>query len=295
MRILLDSRDLINLVEHQRPATTAEFEAFLRAGNHEIVLCFSNVRELAGPIATGAGFLQVRPLLQSLDQMPHVYLREATIVAIEIQAAVEAFNAGTEYQTCSPYVQSWYETMMLNRQQIVPAERLVLRLDQVVDHISRTRPDVFGPPPIGHLETFRAILQHDRTLLRAGDAPARQHFIEVVKKHAASHRLDLPHGRENALAEWIYENCNRCPGLRFGHETYRALMMNYGDIPQAGDFSDFALIHSIPHVDAVTLDNRMRQYGTIASRKMLRFGGVHDYRQRLFENVTALMQGHHVE
>src|SRR5712692_10384530 len=102
MRILLDSRDLINLVEHGRPTTTQQFDTYLRARNDEIVLTFTNVRELASPLASGAGFLQVRPLLQSLEQVPHTYLKEATIVAIEIHAAAQAFDSGTEYQSCSP-------------------------------------------------------------------------------------------------------------------------------------------------------------------------------------------------
>ena len=107
MRLLLDSRDLINLVEHGRPTTMQQFDAYLRRFNHEIVLTFTNVRELASPLASGVAFLQVRPLLQALEQVPHTCLKEATIVAIEISAAVQAFNNGTEYQSCSPYVARW--------------------------------------------------------------------------------------------------------------------------------------------------------------------------------------------
>src|SRR5882724_6321297 len=111
MRILLDSRDLINLVEHGRP-TTQVFDRYLRLGNHQSVLSFTNVRELSSPLAAGVPFLQLRPLLQSLEAMPHIYLKEVGIIGSEIQSAVEAFNSGTEYQSFSPYVTRWDNTLV---------------------------------------------------------------------------------------------------------------------------------------------------------------------------------------
>ena len=92
MCFLLDSRDVIDLVEHDRPVSVPDFNAYLRAGNHEIVLSFTNVRELAGPLAVIGDFLRVRPLLQSLEQLPHRYIREAPIIAFEIQSALDAFK-----------------------------------------------------------------------------------------------------------------------------------------------------------------------------------------------------------
>lgn len=74
MRILLGSRDLINVVEHGRGATVKVLDAFLRGGNHEVLLCFSSVREFASPLSIGRSFLDMRPLLKSLGQFPHTYL-----------------------------------------------------------------------------------------------------------------------------------------------------------------------------------------------------------------------------
>jgi len=293
MRILLDSRDLINLVEHGRPTTIQQFDAYLRGGNHEIVLTFTNVRELASPLASGVEFLQVRGLLQSLEQMPHTYLKEITIVAIEIQAAVEAFNSGAEYQGCSPYVTRWDHTLMtLPGQQGSAADNWVnFRLDEIVYYINRVRPDVFAPPD-HHLGNLRALLQNDRAALRAGQAPARQHFVSSIKRHAATHRVSLPNGREDEFAEWVYANPDRCPGLRLNHETYRALMANYMDIPETADFSDLAHIFALPYVEAATLDGRMRHYCGVASREILRFGGSTNYADRVYRDVADFIQRH---
>lgn len=290
MRILLDSRDLINLAEHGRPTTTRDFDSYLRARNHEIVLTFTNVRELASPLAAGAEFLRVRSLLQALEQLPHAYLKEVTIVGIEIQSALDAFNSGTEYRNCSPYVTRWDHTLMMAPGQRPGTENWVnLRLDEIIYYINLVRPDVFAPPE-HHLGTLQALLQTDRTTLRAGQAPARQHFINSIKRHAATHGVRLPIGGEDEFGEWVYASPNRCPGLRLHHETYRALMANYTDVPETADFSDLAHVLAIPYVDAATIDRRMRHYCSIASRKMLRFGAANNYADRLYQDVATLMQ-----
>jgi hypothetical protein len=293
MRILLDSRDLINLVEHGQPVPVRDFDAYLRGGRHEIVLCYSNVRELVSPLATGAEFLQIRPFLQSLEQMPHMYIKEVTIVALEIQSAVNAFNAGAEYQVCSPFVDRWDRTLVaIPGKRASAADGLVgLRLDDIVYFINSVNPRLFRPPE-HYLSTLRTLLDQDRTLLRKGQVPAREHFILSVGKHAASHGLGLPDGRGDEFAEWVYRNPNRCPGLRLNHEMYRSLMSNYTDAPEAGDFSDLALVFALPYVDAATMDRRMRHYCGVASRKILRFGGAVDYAARVYENVAAFMQSH---
>jgi hypothetical protein len=286
MRILLDSRDLIDLLEHQQPTTAVEFDAYLRAGNHQIVQCFTNVRELCGPLGAGAEFLRVRPFLQALDQMPHACLKEAMIVAFELQSAVDAFNAHVEYRDYSPYVNRW--DFVLGREDPVTANWPGLRLDDIVYFMSRARPDIFTPQD-QHLAALRAVFDGDRILLRAGRLPARQNFKGSIGKHAATHGIHLPDGHENEFAEWVYSNPNRCPGLRLAHELYRAVLANYGDQPEVGDFSDWALIYAIPYVDAITLDRRMRHYCASASRKMFRFGAAHNYNDRVYENVAFLM------
>ena len=96
-------------------------------------------------------------------------------------------------------------------------------------------------------------MEGDRTLLRAGKLPAKQHFLGSVKKHAATHRVALPAGREDEFALWIYRDVNRCPGFRLNHELFRSLTGNYQDIAEASDFTDLALTFALPYVDAATL------------------------------------------
>jgi len=290
MNILLDTRDLINLAEHERPITLRDFETYLNAGNHRVVLSSTSVREFAGPLARGGEFLRLRPLLQSLERLPHTYIKEVTILAVELEAAVAAFSASVEPEPCSPFVDRWDRTFMPlpgGRQPI--AEMLVgLRLDETVYYVYRHNPQLFAPPE-HHLAALKAIFDADRALLRCGQAPARQHFIRSVKKHAASHHVVLPRDREEEFAEWVYKSPSRCPGLRLGHEVSRALMANYNDVPEVGDFSDFAQVFAVPYVDAATLDNRFRDYCRTASRKIVRMGGLYNYSERICRDLTEVM------
>jgi len=291
VRILLDSRDLINVTQNGRGATVAELDAYLRSGDHQIVLCFSTIRELCGPIAAGGSFMDVRPFLQALESLPHLFLREVSIFAIELQAAVEAFAAGNEYHDPSPYVRRWDHTILNAPGEQQPREdNLVgLRLDDLVFLINLSRPDVFAPP-WHHVPTLQTVIEGDRNLLRSGRLSPKQHFTISLKKHGARHRVALPQGCEDEFARWVYSNPNRCPGARLNHEIFRSITQNYGDKPEVGDFTDLALTTAIPYVECATLDARMRDYCGRASKKMLKFGVANDYATRVYEDVADIIQ-----
>lgn len=236
MRILLDAHDLISMADHGRPFGLEQFGEYLRAGQHEVVLSFTNIRELAGPLATNGDFLGLRAILQSLERLPHTFVKEATIVRAEIEAGVDAFTAGCRYRPCGVFVDRWDRTLVLAPGQRPATENwLNLRLDEIVYFIYRTRPDVFAPPH-QNVPKLRQLLADDRKRLKTGQAPGRAHFRNAVFRHAERHQVRLPNGREDEFAEWLYANPDCCPGTQLSHETYRALMANYGDIPEASEF-----------------------------------------------------------
>ena len=292
MRILPDTRDLIDLIEHGKPISPDHFRQYLLDGNHHAVLTFNNIRELAGPLAVGDGdFLKMRRYLQLLEAMPHTYVAEVKVVGIEIQAAVDAFTAGTEYTDVSPYVSRWDGTFLTQSGSVTEQfKQLVgLRLDEIVYDVFREQPQVFAPLNEA-LPNLITLLRQDRELLRAGKVPAREHFLRSIKKQAEQHKVALPVGKEEEFARWVYSNPRRCPGLRLNYEVYRRLMRNYDDIPEVGDFVDLNLIFAIPYVDAATLDNRMREYCSQAARSLTRLGLEVDYRDRLYRDLCSIMQ-----
>ena len=292
MNILPDTRDLIDLTERGLPITSDVFREYLVNRNHQVVLTFNNVRELAGPLAVGdRDFLRIRRYLQSLETMPHTYLGEVKVVGIEIQSAVEAFTSGNEYKDVSPYVSRWDGTLMTQSGNLTEHfKQLVgLRLDDIVHDVFRYQPQAFAPltEQLPHLVT---LLERDRELLRAGKVPACEHFLRSIKKHAEYHKVPLPVGKEEVFARWVYSDPRRCPGLRLNHEVYRRLMRNYTDVPEVGDFVDLNFIFAVPYVDAITLDNRIREYCSQAARSLMRLGLAVDYRVRLYRNLSEVMQ-----
>jgi hypothetical protein len=291
MNILPDTRDLINLIERGQATSADAFLQYLLNGNHDAVLTFNNVRELSGPLATNGDFLRIRRHLQLLETMPHTYLSEVRIVGIEIQAAVEAFTAGTEYKDVSPYVSRWDGTLMTQSGNLTEHfKQLVgLRLDDIVYDVFRYQPQAFAPL-YEALPNLMTLLRQDRELLRGGKVPAREHFLRSIKRHADYHNVALPVRKEEEFARWVYSNPQRCPGLRLNHEVYRRLMRNYADIPEVGDFVDLNLIFAVPYVDAATLDNRMREYCLQAARSLTRLGLAVDYSDRLYRDLASVMQ-----
>lgn len=291
MRILPDTRDLINLTERGQPISTDEFRQYLLNGNHHAVLTFNNIRELAGPLAVNGDFLTVRRSLQAVEALPHTYIGEVAVAGIELQSAVEAFTSGNEFRDISPFVIRWDRTIMARPGQINPEYgRLVgLRLDEIVHDVFRYQPRAFERPNEWG-PRVAAMLEQDRALLWAGEITPREHFIRIIKKYAESHRVTLPDGREDEFARWIYANPRRCPGLRLNHEVYRQLMMNYDDPFDVGDFVDLNHVFAVPYVEAATLDNRMREYCYRGARRLVRLGLPVDYRERLYRNLTEIMQ-----
>jgi hypothetical protein len=218
-------------------------------------------------------------------------MKEVGIVGIELQAAVNAFNTETEFVNPSPYVDRWDRTLspLPGNRRSTTDFLINVSLDNLVFWTYAGNRTIFEPPR-KHLPQLRKIMEDDRTLLRSGKLPAKQHFIGSVKKHAATHRVALPEGREDEFALWIYRDSNRCPGFRLNHEMFRSLTGNYHDIPEASDFTDLALTFALPYVDAATLDRRLRDYCQRACRKLSKLNIAHNYRERVYDDVVDLLR-----
>jgi len=288
MRILLDSRDLIEVAEHQRKVRIEQFNKFLRDNDHELVLCASTVREICSPLAHGASFTDaIRPILQAIETLPRLYLSEVTIFGSEFQAAINAFNDRAEYQSPSPYVPRWLDTLGGPR---LDADIVGLRLDDVIfyQYRSRFRDRIFGRRD-NELEILRQLLNQERQSILNGQYRARTHFSNSLIRNAARYGVRLPENTDGFVSS-VYLDANRCPGYRLNHEVFRSLTKNANDNPEAGDFVDFALISTLPYVDAITLDRRMRNYVAQASRKMRAVNAAVNYRNRVYEDVVELMR-----
>jgi hypothetical protein len=111
VRILLDSKDVIDVVEHRRPVSPEEMAAWLTAHDSRIVYPMTNISEFAAPLGDSAtDILHMRSLLQVAETLPHCYLKEGTIARDELRLAASAFVESREYNALNPYVPRWDET-----------------------------------------------------------------------------------------------------------------------------------------------------------------------------------------
>jgi hypothetical protein len=285
MKILLDTKDLIDLLEREQPVRLAELRDWLLARNSTIVLTFGNVRELAAPLANGGDAIHVSYLFQRLASLPISYFGEVKMLAAEARSAVRAFNSGIEYRTIDPYVSRWDETMV----ESLPASTrmLIRRLDEIVLLAACEYPTVFGGFGF-YEESLRKQFADDRRLSPSARVP-EDNFPKVLSRLLAHHEIEQPTGTVVDFASWVHADARRCPALRLGHEVYNEIVKNINDIPESGDIPDMALIRVIPYVDAVTLDRRMRGYCSQVCQKLQKALPAINYVNRIFANLQELI------
>jgi hypothetical protein len=194
--------------------------------------------------------------LNDLESLPLAYLADSQIPRHELLSAICSFSGGREYAPIDPYVDRFDAAIPISG----PAPTAIyLRhgLAETIFTIWQEAPEVFrkGKARIGDL---RALMKADRDL----SSPPRlaRHFREKLRRDLRLYKLAEPPGGVDALADWIYECRDRCPGTRLAYEVYHHLRKNLGDEPGASDFGDFGHVRCVPYVDLMTLDRRMADY-----------------------------------
>lgn len=285
MKILLDSKDLIDIVEHDRPVKLEDFCSYLYDHDSSLVLTFNNVRELAAPLAQGIDALHVRYLLQKLETLPISYLADVTIPTEEVKEAVRGFNSTTEYKPINPWVSRWDETMPGPKP--AAGKMLILRLDEIVLDIAREDASVFSGYSF-YEKALRQQFENDRTISRSARVP-EQNFPKAVGRLIEHYGIEKPNMPMDDFAAWIYKDARRCPGFRLGYEVFHELLKNVGDKPEASDIPDISHINAIPYVDVATVDRRMHGYCSQVSRKLQKVQSTIDYADRIFPGLNALL------
>src|ERR1700741_259435 len=132
MRLLVDEKDLIELVERDNPMPVTDFRGWLAARDARVVLTFTNVTELTDCFRGVDDLLYIRSIVQAVESLPVTYLRETLIEIEEIEAAVVAFEEGREPDMVNPCVDRWDQTFA-KRGETSAAEMIVgYRLDMIV-------------------------------------------------------------------------------------------------------------------------------------------------------------------
>lgn len=254
MRVCLDTRDLIDLLE-TRPSHLSHVDALLRTGGHRLVVSFTTVLELSAPLAHPEQSNVMR-LLNQLEALPVIFVNEARIGRQELGAAADAFREGREYSAVDPFVSRFDQTLDLDA---TPPTRSYLRysLAETIFDLWQTAPDLWS----GNSHRFpllRERLTSDRA--KANPPTLKAHFPTVIARNLSLYGIRVPVESTAPLARWIYADPQRCAGSRLIFEVYHHIRRNEGDRGHASDLGDFAQIPILPYVDVITLDRRMRTY-----------------------------------
>jgi hypothetical protein len=265
VRILLDSKDLIDVLEHHRPVGAEDLHAWLTARNSQLVYTMTNISEFAAPLREPeTDILVMRGLLQAAEALPHCYLKEGTISRDEIRMAAEAFVEGHECEPWNPYVIRWDETLMPVGAS--PARIFInYRLDEIVFALWRTNPDIFAQRQHGAL--VLGGIRHDRALPVGELRTARQNFPYSLRSKLPRYGVNMPEDRIDEFANWLYCNPRRAPGHRMSYEIYHAIRANVHDRLNLSDLRDTAHGYALPYVDVITMDRRMTEYATQVLRR----------------------------
>jgi hypothetical protein len=278
MKVFLDSWILIRLLDGHGSPGLDEVRDRLCGKGHQIAITPTLVFELAAPLSASSTETSVMRRLIDLESLPTAYLADGQIARRELFSAIQAFDDCREYVPVDPYVERFDAAIPLYGP-APTALHLHHGLPETVLTIWQERPELFRAP----IEQFRALIEADRKVSRAPSLA--MHFREKLRRDLSLYGLSGPRGGVNALADWIYECPDRCPGTRLNYEVYHHLRRNVGDQPEASDFGDFAHVRCTPYVDLVTLDRRMADYVRRSGQ-----GWPNDQARGLRQDLSAILQ-----
>jgi hypothetical protein len=286
MKVLLDSKDLIDLAEHATPLSLPDFRHRLQGKGAEAVLSYTNVREVAAPMATTGEILRIRAVLNQIEALPVCYIREAFIIVDELKSARRSFDSGRDYEPIDPFVPRWDYTFQYHES--AAKDYVGYSLFNIVNDVSKSNPQVLLHDR-KFAEGLRNLFSNERQMPRNIKKSPSANFPSSVARHLQFYRLRTPVGGVDAFGKWIYADPTRCPGFRFCYEMYHAVQANLSDIPKDGDIPDMTHFYAIPYVHYATVDRRMHGYGVQVARGLSRVDPRIKYEQRLFRSADHLL------
>ena len=255
MKVLLDSFDLINLIEG--PGSTLKaFDSKLRATGAELVIAWTHVREIAAPLERDDGTTVVSAFFNKLEDLPLCFAEETTCLGRELAEAVRAFRAGDKPQVIDPFFDR------LDMASPAPGgTKLYLHypLSEIVLDLWHHKPELFRARA-DYGDLIRALARASRT-----SHSRRQSMTDYSASLAHALRgsaLREPVTQEEfvSLASWLKEDASRAPGFSLWWYVREEVTRNISDAFRDSDLGDLTLLWILPYTAVASLDRRMRHY-----------------------------------
>jgi hypothetical protein len=283
MRIQLDAKDLIDVVENSKPVAASQLDAWLRKRSGKLVYSLCNIRGLAGPIAASKSHLpRILEYLDQLERLPHCYIR-TDIDLMELTSAVRCFEAGKEYESIDPYVPrfDWVFPQFAKR------ARVNYPLRDIVHDMWKACPEILGPHAKVH-GVQKMAMSIDRERSQTQCPQPAEPPSEPLREFLALKTSARPE-QVAKIESWIAASPLRCPALWMARAVGSSMSQNRGYAARRDDIFDLAATMAIPYVDRITLDRTMLHYVSQAIRRLSRRAPAMWHTASVFRNLQELM------
>jgi len=277
MKLYLDARDLINILQKATPCTVDHLEERLRRGGHKLTVSFHTISELSVPLVRATSKTNVMALLNRLERMPITFIR-SDVDGLELKEALDAYSSKREYRGIHAFVDRFDQTVDLHAQ---PPTGIFISYS-----LGETVWDLYSHGALKGLESYanqmRQIVAADRCLNKPPTLKAN--FAKMIERNLKLYKLSWSGAVLSDFANWIYENPSRCPAIRLGYEVWHKIVKNKTDPLEDSDMEDYQHLTCLPYVDFMTLDRRMHGYVSQASASVSL-----DHRDRIFKSIQNLL------
>lgn len=282
MRILLDAKDLINVVEHSKPLSLADLESWLKAKGARLVFSLENIRALGGPLGSDPAALpRIVQYLRDLEALPHCFI-SCHIDLLELRSAIEGYDNGLAYKAIDPYVLRFDFTF----DRMAQPSRSNYTMAETVTDLYKSSPRIFAPRPNLHRIHAQA-LSEDRGrwgVERLRYELPKEPFIETLVT-----LLGVSDERAERIAAWIASDPSRCPALWLIRAIGSVMSKDKAYQSRPGDVFDMSDTMAIPYVECATLDRAMSHFFYMASSGLNRDRSTSLPYGRVFKNLNELL------
>jgi len=278
MKIYLDTKDLIDVIEYSYPISSNELEKnFIEKGN-KLIISNTLLLEVSAPLILKSKKTNVMKFMNKLEMIPCEYIKTKNLICLELIEAVKAFNNNREYENVNPFTLRYTETLDLRKE--FPLEKYVIYSLGEIIWIFYHEGVLGGYDK--YLESWRHVFSIERNHLNRQNR--KDNFIGVVKKQLSQCRIQLQSQHIKSFGEWIYKKPYRCPSIRLINEVFFKMAQNIGDIPDKSDLEDYAHIQCLPYVDFMSVDRRFHGYVCQAANSI-----DIDYKSKLIRSIEEIL------